>query len=54
MAQIPDTVRALMRPSEAELEPYDPAFTPVEVNLSANENSYGLPAEVRAAGGAAC
>lgn len=49
MAQIPDTVRALMRPSAAELEPYDPAFTPVEVNLSANENSYGLPAEVRAA-----
>ena len=49
MAQIPQKFRALMRPSAAALEPYDPAFTPVEVNLSANENSYGLPAEARAA-----
>lgn len=47
MAQISDNIRALMRPSAADLEPYDPAFTPVEVNLSANENSYGLPPEVR-------
>lgn len=47
MAQIPDRFRKLMRPSAAALEPYDPAFTPVEVNLSANENSFGLPAEVR-------
>ena len=40
-------VRALMRPSAAALEPYDPGFSPVEVNLSANENTYGMPPEVR-------
>ncbi len=37
-----------MRPSAAALEPYDPAFSQVRVNLSANENTYGMPAEVRA------
>lgn len=30
-------------------EPYDPAFTPCRVNLSANENTHELPAAVRAA-----
>lgn len=42
-------IRALMRPSAARLEPYDPAFTPTRINLSANENTYGLPPEVRKA-----
>lgn len=35
-----------MRPSAAALEPYDPAFSPVDVILSANENNYGIPPEV--------
>ncbi|MBQ6522029.1 MAG: histidinol-phosphate transaminase [Atopobiaceae bacterium] len=35
-----------MRPSAAALEPYDPKFTPVSINLSANENSYGMPVYV--------
>ena len=47
MAQsIPESVRALLRPSAASLEPYDPAFTPSRINLSANENTYGLPKDV--------
>jgi histidinol-phosphate aminotransferase len=37
-----------MRPSAAALEPYDPAFSEVRVNLSANENTYGMPADVAA------
>ena len=45
---IPAQVRALMRPSAAALEPYDPAFSQVDVNLSANENTYDLPPLVRA------
>ncbi len=40
-------VRALMRDSAAALEPYDPGFSPVEVNLSANENTFGMPQRVR-------
>ena len=39
-------LRELMRPSAAALEPYDPKFTPVSINLSANENSFGMPAYV--------
>lgn len=46
---ISDDVRALMRPAAAGLEPYDPGFSPVAINLSANENTYGMPADVRAA-----
>lgn len=46
--RIPPDVRGLMRPSAAALEPYDPAFSPARINLSANENTYGMPAEVRA------
>ena len=38
-----------MRPSAAALEPYDPAFSQVRVNLSANENTYGMQPEVKAA-----
>ena len=45
--QISQAVRAVMRPSAASLEPYDPSFSPCRVNLSANENTYGMPAEVR-------
>ena len=40
-------VRALVRASVADLEPYDPGFTPVRINLSANENTHGMPEEVR-------
>lgn len=40
-------IKALMRPSAAALEPYDPRFTPVAINLSANENTYGMPSSVR-------
>ena len=43
---IPEQVRALMRPSAAALEPYDPKYTQVAINLSANENSYGMPVAV--------
>ena len=46
MTGITPEVRALMRPSAAALEPYDPAFSPVDVILSANENNYGIPPEV--------
>ena len=46
MTGITPEVRTLMRPSAAALEPYDPAFSPVEVILSANENNYGIPPEV--------
>lgn len=46
---ISDKIRAVMRPSAAALEPYHPAFSQVRVNLSANENTYGMPPEVKAA-----
>lgn len=41
-------IRSLMAPEAAAMEPYDPAFAPVELNLSANENGRGLPASIRA------
>lgn len=34
---------ALVRPALAGFEPYDPAFTPCKINLSANENTHELP-----------
>lgn len=37
---------ARLRPALAGFEPYDPAFTPCRVNLSANENTRELPAEM--------
>lgn len=40
-------LRTLLRPSAAALEPYDPAFSPARINLSANENTFGLPEGVR-------
>lgn len=36
-------IAARIRPAFAEFEPYDPAFTPCRVNLSANENTHAMP-----------
>lgn len=38
-----------VRPALKGFEPYDPAFSPTEVNLSANENTHPLPEAARAA-----
>lgn len=48
MAQLSDRVKALVQPHFRTLEPYDPNFTPTRVNLSANENTYDVPASARA------
>ena len=48
MAELSDRMRALVQPHLAGIEPYDPSFTPCRINLSANENTYPLPAAVRA------
>lgn len=48
MAALSDRMRALVQPRLADFEPYDPAFTPTRINLSANENTYPMPAAVRA------
>ena len=42
-----------VRPSLAGFEPYDPAFTPTRINLSANENTHDLPEGALRAIGAA-
>lgn len=42
-------INAILRPSVRGLEPYDPAFKPTKINLSANENTHDLPAAARAA-----
>lgn len=47
MAQLSDRMRGLVQPYLAGIEPYDPNFTPTRINLSANENTYPLPAGVR-------
>lgn len=39
----------LLRDDFAGIEPYEPGFCAQEVVLSANENSFGMPADVRAA-----
>lgn len=49
MAQLSNRMRALVQPHLADIEPYDPAFTPCDINLSANENTYPLPEGVREA-----
>ena len=49
MAGLSERVRSLVRADVASLSPYDPNFTPCEINLSANENTYGMPVEVREA-----
>ena len=48
MARLSQRVRSLVQPYLAEIEPYDPNFTPCRVNLSANENTYPMPDGVRA------
>lgn len=47
MAQLSERMRAVVQPYLAGIEPYDPNFTPTNVNLSANENTYPLPDGVR-------
>jgi len=42
-------VKDRVRPALSGFEPYDPAFSPTEVNLSANENTHPLPASLRQA-----
>ena len=37
----------LVQPHLVDVEPYDPMFSPTRINLSANENTYDLPAPVR-------
>ena len=32
-----------VRPALSGFEPYDPAFTPCKINLSANENTHVMP-----------
>ncbi len=49
MAQLSDRVKKLVQPYLASIEPYDPAFMPCDINLSANENTYPLPEGVREA-----
>ncbi len=49
MAQLSERVQALVQPHLRSIETYDPNFTPTRVNLSANENTYGVPVEARAA-----
>ncbi len=49
MAQLSERMRELVQPHLRDIETYDPNFTPTRVNLSANENTYGVPAEARAA-----
>ena len=48
MAGLSSRICALVRDDVAQLSPYDPNFTPCAINLSANENTYGMPASVRA------
>lgn len=45
MAALPEGVRRLMREDLRDLEPYDPAFSKTEVNLSANENTWSVSRE---------
>jgi len=47
MSQIPERVKQWMPAHLHGLEPYDPAFTPCDTILSANENNFGVPASVR-------
>lgn len=49
MAQLSLAMRALVQPHLVDIEPYDPNFTETHINLSANENTYPLPAGVREA-----
>ena len=49
MAELSARMKELVQPYLAGIEPYDPNFTPTRINLSANENTYPLPAGVREA-----
>lgn len=49
MAELSTRMKALVQPYLAGIEPYDPNFSPTRINLSANENTYPLPAGVREA-----
>ena len=49
MAKLSSRAQALVQPHLRTLEPYDPNFTPTRINLSANENTYGIPVAARAA-----
>ncbi len=40
------TISERVRPALAGFEPYDPAFSPCNINLSANENTHPLPATI--------
>lgn len=47
MAELTQRMRALVQPHLADIEPYDPAFSPTRINLSANECTYPMPDDVR-------
>ena len=49
MAELSPRMKELVQPYLAGIEPYDPNFTPTRINLSANENTYPVPAGVREA-----
>ena len=49
MADLTPRMKELVQPYLAGIEPYDPNFTPTRINLSANENTYPVPAGVREA-----
>lgn len=49
MAELTPRMKELVQPYLAGIEPYDPNFTPTRINLSANENTYPVPAGVRKA-----
>ena len=53
MAELSPRMRALVQPHLADIEPYDPAFSPCRINLSANENTYPMPPAARDAVSAA-
>ena len=54
MSSLSKRMQALVRPNIASLEPYDPGFTSCKINLSANENTFGMPSSVRRAIRHAC
>ena len=49
MAELTPRMKELVQPYLTGIEPYDPNFTPTRINLSANENTYPVPADVREA-----
>ena len=49
MAGLSERMRQMVRPELKDFEPYDPAFVPCDINLSANENTWPAPAGLSAA-----